>query len=52
MLNAVAYLSGVARCRQSKRTYRGGGGNGRQKHLISYSKSGLPPPVGAAVAPS
>jgi hypothetical protein len=50
ILNAVVHLSGVARRRQSKRTYRGRGGNSRQKHLISYSKSGLPPPVGAAVA--
>jgi hypothetical protein len=50
MLNTAVYLSGVAKRRQSKRTYRGRGGKGGQKHLISYSKSDLPPPVGAAVA--
>jgi hypothetical protein len=51
-LNAVVYLSGVARRRQSERTYRGRGGRSCQKHLISYSKSGLLPPFGAAVAHS
>jgi hypothetical protein len=52
LLSAVVYLPGVARRRQSKRTYGGRGGKSRQRRLISYSKSGLPPPVGAPVARS
>ena len=50
MLNAVVYFSGVARLGQSKGAYRGRSGKSGQKYLVSYSKSGLPAPVGAAVA--
>jgi len=50
MLERTAVYFQVLQAPSKQTNLRGRGGKGRQRHLISYSKSGLRPPVGAAVA--